>query len=118
MTDPTDPLAWVHRAEEDWLLARSALRRKVPLIYGTTFHAQQCAEKYIKALLVSCRQAFPWAHDLGALHELCTRNGINVPIEQDKLEHMAWRTWRRADVQIVHKPSIELKRGYALRVTP
>jgi HEPN domain-containing protein len=53
MSDPTDPLAWVHRAEEDWLLARSALRRKVPLIYGTTFHVQQCAEKYIKALLES-----------------------------------------------------------------
>ena len=58
MSDPTDPLAWVHRAEEDYLLARSALRRKVPLTYGTTFHAQQCAEKYLKALLVSCRQAF------------------------------------------------------------
>ena len=55
MSESTDPLAWVHRAEEDWLLARSALRRKVPLIYGATFHAQQCAEKYLKALLVSRR---------------------------------------------------------------
>jgi hypothetical protein len=36
MSESTDPLAWVHRAEEDWLLARSALRRKVPLIYGAT----------------------------------------------------------------------------------
>jgi hypothetical protein len=43
MSDPTDPLAWMQRAEEDWLLARSALRRKVPLIYGITFHAQQCS---------------------------------------------------------------------------
>jgi hypothetical protein len=48
MSDPTDPLAWVQRAEEDWLLARSALRRKVPLIYGTTFHAQQCAEEFFR----------------------------------------------------------------------
>jgi HEPN domain-containing protein len=89
MSDPTDPLAWVHRAEEDYLLARSALRRKVPLTYGTTFHAQQCAEKYLKALLVSCRQAFPRTHDLGALHDLCTRNGINVPIDQGTLERLA-----------------------------
>ena len=74
MSDPTDPLAWVQRAEEDWLLARSALRRKVPLIYGTTFHAQQCVEKYLKALLLSCRQAFPRTHDLIALHDLCMRN--------------------------------------------
>ena len=34
----TDPLAWVQRAEDDGLGARSALRRKVPLIYGATFH--------------------------------------------------------------------------------
>jgi HEPN domain-containing protein len=63
MSEPIDPLAWVHRAEEDWLLARSALRRKVPLTYGTTFHAQQCTEKYLKALLLSRRQAFPRTHD-------------------------------------------------------
>jgi len=89
MSDPTDPLAWVQRAEEDWLLARSALRRKVPLIYGTTFHAQQCVEKYLKALLLSWRQAFPRTHDLIALHDLCMRNSISVPVDQDKLERLA-----------------------------
>jgi HEPN domain-containing protein len=89
MSDPTDPLAWMQRAEEDWLLARSALRRKVPLIYGTTFHAQQCVEKYLKALLLSCRQAFPRTHDLIALHDLCVRNSSSVPVDQDKLERLA-----------------------------
>jgi len=89
MSDPTDPLAWMQRAEEDWLLARSALRRKVPLIYGTTFHAQQYVEKYLKALLLSCRQAFPRTHDLIALHDLCMRNSISVPVDQDKLERLA-----------------------------
>ena len=89
MSDPTDPLAWVHRAEEDWLLARSALRRKAPLIYGATFHAQQCVEKYLKALLLSCRQAFPRTHDLIALHDLCMRNSVNIPVDQDKLERLA-----------------------------
>jgi HEPN domain-containing protein len=89
MSDPTDPLAWMQRAEEDWLLARSALRRKVPLIYGTTFHAQQCVEKYLKALLLSCRQPFPRTHDLIALYDLCMRNSISVPIDQDKLERLA-----------------------------
>jgi HEPN domain-containing protein len=89
MSDPTDPLAWMQRAEEDWLLARSALRRKVPLIYGTTFHAQQCVEKYLKALLLSCRQAFPRTHDLIALYDLCVRNSISIPVDQDKLERLA-----------------------------
>lgn len=51
MSDPTDPVAWVSRAEEDYALARSALRRRVPLTYGATFHAQQCAEKYLRPSL-------------------------------------------------------------------
>ena len=88
MSESTDPLAWVHRAEEDWLLARSALRRKAPLIYGATFHAQQCAEKYLKAVLVSRRYTFPRTHDLIALHDLCLGNGIRVPIDPDKLERL------------------------------
>jgi len=49
MSDVTDPLAWVARAEEDYSLARSALRRKRPLTSGACFHAQQCVEKYLKA---------------------------------------------------------------------
>jgi len=88
MSAPTEALAWVHRAEEDWLLARSALRRKVPLLYGTTFHAQQCAEKYLKAVLVSRRHTFPRTHDLIALHDLCLGHGIRVPIDPDKLERL------------------------------
>jgi HEPN domain-containing protein len=55
MSEPTDHQAWVVRAEEDYVLSRSALRRKAPLLYGATFHAQQCAEKYLKALLVAHR---------------------------------------------------------------
>ena len=67
MPDATDPLAWVARAEEDYALARSALRRQVPLTYGATFHAQQCVEKYLKALLVARGQPFPRTHDVVAL---------------------------------------------------
>jgi HEPN domain-containing protein len=78
----------VHRAEEDFLLARAALRRKVLLPYGTTFHAQQCAEKYLKALLVSCRQAFPRTHDSVVLHNLCTQNSLSVPIDPDLLARL------------------------------
>jgi HEPN domain-containing protein len=65
MSEPADYQAWAMRAEEDYLLCRSALRRKVPLLYGATFHAQQCAEKYLKALLVVYGRAFPRTHDLG-----------------------------------------------------
>jgi HEPN domain-containing protein len=88
MHDPTEPLAWVARAEEDLAFARSALRRKTPLTYGATFHAQQCAEKYLKALLVARRQVFPSTHDLAALRDLCLQNEVIVPAERDALERL------------------------------
>jgi HEPN domain-containing protein len=64
MSAPAELLGWIARAEEDFILARSALRCKKPLLYGATFPAQQCVEKYIKALLVARGLVFPRAHDL------------------------------------------------------
>jgi HEPN domain-containing protein len=89
MSDPTEPLAWVARAEEDYSLAQSSLRRKKPLAYGAVFHAQQCAEKYLKALLVAQGQAFPKTHDLAALSDLCSQNDIIIPVDQDALQRLA-----------------------------
>lgn len=72
MTEANDPLAWVTRAEEDFALAQAALRRKQPLVSGACFHAQQCAEKYMKALLISKGADFPKTHDLLLLNNLCS----------------------------------------------
>ena len=88
MDDPLDPSAWIARAEEDFALAQSALRRKTPLTYGTTFHAQQCIEKYLKALLIIRHFLFPRTHDLVALAELCGRADIILPVEMDELERL------------------------------
>jgi len=71
MSGINNPLAWAEKAEEDFALARSTLRRKKPLIAGACFHAQQCAEKYMKALLVSKEADFPKMHDLLMLNNLC-----------------------------------------------
>jgi HEPN domain-containing protein len=78
--------SWVERAEEDYLLALSAIRRKSPLTCGATFHAQQCIEKYIKALLASRQVLFPRTHDLAALGTLCRQNGIILPVSDNDLE--------------------------------
>jgi HEPN domain-containing protein len=92
MTGEADPKvsgswqAWAERAEEDYLLALSAMRRKSPLTYDATFHAQQCIEKYLKALLISRQVAFPRTHDLAALGVLCQRARIILPIDDDALE--------------------------------
>jgi HEPN domain-containing protein len=88
MSEPSDYQAWVVRAEEDYALCRAALRRKVPLLYGATFHAQQCAEKYLKALLVAHGYAFPRTHDLVALHELCIQASLPVRMEADQLDRL------------------------------
>ena len=89
MSDPTDPRAWAERAEEDCTLAELALRHKSPLTYGAVFHAQQCAEKYLKALLVARGQAFPKTHDLAALSDLCSQSGLIIPVDQDALQLLA-----------------------------
>ncbi len=36
------------------------------------FHAQQCAEKYLKGYLKSKKKSFRWSHDLRYLVTLCT----------------------------------------------
>ena len=89
MSAPAELLGWIARAEEDFTLACSALRRKKPLLYGATFHAQQCVEKYIKALLVARGLVFPRTHDLVALTDLCLQGGIIIPVEQEALDRLA-----------------------------
>jgi len=89
MRENADFHAWVGRAEEDYVVARSALRRKKPLTYGATFHAQQCAEKYLKATLVAKGQAFPKTHDLLALSDLCTQAGLLLKIDANILSSPA-----------------------------
>ncbi len=94
MSGKTDPnfsiswKAWIERADEDYLLSQSAIRRKSPLTYGATFHAQQCIEKYLKALLISRKVDFPRTHDLAALGYLCKQAGIILPVDDDALEFL------------------------------
>ncbi len=60
-----ETLEWIERAEEDFHLAQIALRqRKFKAYNSTCFHAQQCAEKYLKAFLVRHNIAFRKTHDL------------------------------------------------------
>lgn len=71
-----NPLEWARYAEQDWQLAASLLRRKQPPRVAICFHAQQSAEKYLKALLLSKGLDFPKTHDLPTLNSLCEQNGI------------------------------------------
>ncbi len=44
------------------------------------FHAQQCLEKCMKAVMASAGITFPRTHDLGELHRLLTSAGHPVPL--------------------------------------
>lgn len=63
---------WIAYADEDLQLARHALTLKSGCPYRLiAYHAQQCAEKYLKAYLVFHRVDFPYTHDISRLLELC-----------------------------------------------
>ncbi|MBL7163641.1 MAG: HEPN domain-containing protein [Anaerolineales bacterium] len=89
MSEANNPLAWATRAEEDFIMARLALRQKPPLSYSACFHAQQCAEKYLKALLVSKGVAFPRTHDLLLLQTLCEQASIFVAVNEKDLNTLS-----------------------------
>jgi HEPN domain-containing protein len=68
-----NPLAseWIAKAEGDFATARRELRARVAPNYDAAcFHAQQCAEKYLKAYLQEIGAPFGRTHDLVALLDL------------------------------------------------
>ena len=80
MKNLNDPLSWVKLAEEDYTMSASAIRLKKPFVSSACFHAQQWAEKYMKAILVSKGEAFPKTHDLLLLDTLCQKAGITMGV--------------------------------------
>jgi HEPN domain-containing protein len=63
---------WVGFGDEDLKLARHALTLSSGCPYRLiAYHAQQCAEKYLKAYLVFHRLDFPYTHNISRLLELC-----------------------------------------------
>ena len=59
---------WVAKAEGDFAtVERESRARKNPNYDGICFHAQQCAEKYLKARLSEAGIEFSKTHDLHSL---------------------------------------------------
>ncbi len=67
---------WIKKAESDYQLAVSLMRRrKVPVRNHVCFHFQQAEEKYVKARLEEANVRFPKTHDIEQLLQ------ITAPIE-------------------------------------
>jgi HEPN domain-containing protein len=75
---------WVEKAENDLRNAECVLKYADRCPTDTVcFHCQQCAEKYLKALLFYLDINFPRAHDLVVLlNMLESKGGIGLRIEE------------------------------------
>jgi HEPN domain-containing protein len=62
---------WVRYADDDLRMALHALTLNDSPYRLVAYHAQQCAEKYLKAYLVFQRVDFPYTHNIARLLELC-----------------------------------------------
>lgn len=67
MSNPDDPRTWIAKAENDLLNVRNNLKAEQVPWDTICFHAQQAAEKMLKAFVVSRGRAVSRTHDLVAL---------------------------------------------------
>jgi HEPN domain-containing protein len=79
-------------AEEDFTAAKILMRKQKPLTGPSCSHSQQCAEKYIKAMLIYKNIEFPKTTDLLALDTLCNNAEILTGFPQDDLDKLSGYT--------------------------
>lgn len=72
-------------ALEDLALVRMALSAPEVSDRIVGFHAQQCVEKLLKAVLASRGVDFPFTHDLETLRRLLDEQGLAVPVDPSTL---------------------------------
>ena len=76
---------WISKAENDLKNAANTLKMGEDCPTDTVcFHAQQCAEKYLKALLVWKGIPFPKTHDLSSLIAFLPKDLQNLLTEEEQ----------------------------------
>jgi HEPN domain-containing protein len=61
---------WLAKAEQDMKVSDALVAAEPPFLYPACFHAQQAAEKYLKALLTWHQIEFPKTHAIEQLLDL------------------------------------------------
>lgn len=85
-------LEWIEKAEGDFATASRELRaRKSPNYDAACFHAQQCVEKYFKALLQEFSIPFGKTHHLISLLELSI--GVEPSLEMFRPQLQSLNTY-------------------------
>lgn len=80
------PADWIRRAKSDLALARLPIAGDL-VLEDLCFHAQQAAEKSIKAILTAERISFPKTHNLYALFDLLPE-GTQLPPENARVARL------------------------------
>jgi len=74
---PDSPAEWLNRASSDLAIAQTPIQGAY--LEDLCYHAQQCAEKALKAVLLQRQGAFPYIHDLAELVNRVEQAGLCVP---------------------------------------
>lgn len=83
-------LEWIAKAEGDYATARREVRaRKNPNYDAVCFHAQQCVEKYLKALLQEQNTSFGRTHNLIVLLDLVLKKYPQLELIRSELEFLS-----------------------------
>ncbi len=83
-------LEWVEKAEGDFIVAQKIYRaRKQPVYDAVCYHAQQCAEKYLKAFLQENKKNIPRTHELLDLLKLCQEIDASLELISSDLKELA-----------------------------
>ena len=74
-------------AQDEYVLDKLLDDSDAPVeIFG--FHAQQTAEKLLKAILCHAGIEYPLTHQLVELLDLATDHGVALPAESEELRHL------------------------------
>lgn len=86
---PPDIAEWLKIAEEDLKVARSLLRYRTPPTRIACFHAQQCIEKYLKAVLIAYGGYVIKTHNLQDLFQACVAEGASLTLDTVELKTLS-----------------------------
>ncbi|MDO9509228.1 MAG: HEPN domain-containing protein [Thermovirgaceae bacterium] len=89
---PGSPQDWLDRAKSDLALAGISLPEGA-FLEDLCFHAQQAAEKALKAVYVGNGWSFRYTHDIGELLTGLQDRGIDIPSSVDESVILASFAW-------------------------
>jgi HEPN domain-containing protein len=85
------PAIWLDKARRDLRMAELAQAQGVDFADQVCFHAQQCAEKALKAALIAAGRVPPHVHDLGVVLDAVVESapGVDWAALRDSAERLS-----------------------------